>query len=322
MRRLLAIVAGVTILALIYWRIEVDQLVAVLVRTSLAWLGLGFILFVPIMAITAWRLHSLVPVGGRLRFAEANRLVLAAGALNMALPSRMGDLAKAYFLAERGGITGSLALSLTVFERLCDLLALFAWCLLGLALHPLGGGAFWPLTAAVAIALAGTLALVLTARVARPFFAAAGWLAPARLAPKVAALEEAWRELIAYLRGNRRVLVKVMALSLLNWFLHTLQIWLFILALGAWAPFGASLALTPLALLVGMVPVTFAGIGTRDAALIAFYSPFFAPAIGAALGILCTLRYVVPGIAGLPFLSRYLAAVRARQAGSGGAGGG
>ena len=34
------------------------------------------------------------------------------------------------------------------------------------------------------------------------------------------------------------------------------------------------------------------------------------PAAGAALGLLCTLRYLLPAIGGLPFLARYLAELR------------
>ena len=53
---------------------------------------------------------------------------------------------------------------------------------------------------------------------------------------------------------------------------------------------------------VGLLPLSFAGVGTRDAALIFFYSSYFDAEFGAALGLLCTLRYVIPGVAGLPFL--------------------
>jgi len=51
--------------------------------------------------------------------------------------------------------------------------------------------------------------------------------------------------------------------------------WFFILSLKAWTPFLANLALAPLAILAGLLPLTLAGIGTRDAALIALYQPFF-----------------------------------------------
>ena len=83
------------------------------------------------------------------------------------------------------------------------------------------------------------------------------------------------------------------------------QIWLFIVALNGVVPFMTSLALTPLAILAGLLPLTIAGVGTRDVALIALYQPYFAVATGAALGLLCTTRYLVPVVLGLPFITRY-----------------
>ncbi len=68
----------------------------------------------------------------------------------------------------------------------------------------------------------------------------------------------------------------------------------------------ANLALSPLAILAGLLPLTFAGVGTRDAALIVFYQPYFNAPTAAALGLLCTSRYIIPAIAGLPFLGQYL----------------
>lgn len=72
----------------------------------------------------------------------------------------------------------------------------------------------------------------------------------------------------------------------------------------------ANLALSPLAILAGLLPLTFAGVGTRDAALIAFYSPYFNAPTAAALGLLCTSRYLLPAIGGLPFLGQYLATIQ------------
>ena len=83
---------------------------------------------------------------------------------------------------------------------------------------------------------------------------------------------------------------------------------MFILALRAWTPFLINLALSPLAILAGLLPLTFAGIGTRDAALIFFYQDYFNEATGAALGLLCTSRYFLPAVIGLPFLGQMLAA--------------
>jgi hypothetical protein len=40
--------------------------------------------------------------------------------------------------------------------------------------------------------------------------------------------------------------------------------------------------------------------------LIVLYQPYFAAPVAAALGLLCTTRYLIPALAGLPFLHRYV----------------
>jgi hypothetical protein len=62
-----------------------------------------------------------------------------------------------------------------------------------------------------------------------------------------------------------------------------------------------------------LFPLTFAGVGTRDAALVLFYAPYFASPTAAALGLLCTARYILPAIGGLPFAGGYLSRERDRN---------
>ena len=84
-------------------------------------------------------------------------------------------------------------------------------------------------------------------------------------------------------------------------------------ALNAFAPFLANLALAPLAILAGLLPLTFAGIGTRDAALVFLYRPYFDAPTAAALGLLCTARYILPALAGLPFAGKYFARTQSQS---------
>ena len=64
-------------------------------------------------------------------------------------------------------------------------------------------------------------------------------------------------------------------------------------------------------ILAGLLPVpTFGGAGTRDGALVALYAPYFAAPVALALGLLCTARYLLPAIGGLPFAGKYLAEVK------------
>ena len=306
MKRLVALLVSLGILGIIYWRMDVARIGPVFRNCDPLWLGLSLGLLVPLIWMTAWRLVQLMPGGARLGIGESNRLTLAASVLNLVLPSKMGDLAKAWFIKERGHASASLALALVVFEKTCDLLSLLLWCAFGLLLYPQKDALFWIMTAGVMVGLAGGVALLGSPALAGLAFRAGARLAPARARTKLEQLQLAWREMHAYFWHDRARLALVCATSIFIWFLHLLQIWMFILALRAHAPFLASLALAPLAILAGLLPLTLAGIGTRDAALILFYHPFLDAPTAAALGILCTLRYVLPAVGGLPFVPRYL----------------
>lgn len=310
MKRLISILVSAIILAVIYWKIDFAGLIQVFRNCDRLWMVISLGMVVPITMITAWRLQQLMPAGGRLGFGEANKLILAASVLNMVLPSKMGDIAKAYFMRDKGNLTGSLALSMVVFEKACDMLSLLLWCVFGLLLYPFKGWLFWVMTASVAIGLALGLLLLGSPQFAKFFFSLGQKVAPKKLRAKLGKLSYAWEEMHDYFWRDKGNLLKITATSIFLWFLHLLQIWFFILALKAWTPFLTNLALSPLAILAGLLPLTFAGVGTRDAALIAFYAPYFNAATAAALGLLCTSRYLLPAIGGLPFLNQYLAAVQ------------
>jgi len=313
MKRLLSILVSALILAVIYWKIDFAELVQVFRSANLTWMAISLSMVVPITLITAWRLQQLMPVGGRLGFGEANRLILAASVLNMVLPSKMGDIAKAYFMRDRGHLSGSLALSMVVFEKASDMLSLLLWCAFGLLLYPSKDWLFWVMIITVVGGLTLGLSLLSSPKLAQSFFALGQTIAPKKLRAKLGKLSYAWQEMHDYFWRDKGNLLKIALTSVFLWFLHLLQIWFFILALNAWTPFLANLALSPLAILAGLMPLTFAGVGTRDAALIAFYAPYFNAATAAALGVLCTSRYLLPALGGLPFLNQYLSTLKTQR---------
>ena len=321
-----------------------------------AWMALSLGMVVPLTMFTAWRLQQLMPgasgksssfssssspsfraggdedeekekekdededaASGRgLSFLEANRLILAASVLNLVLPSKMGDIAKAWFMRDRSGLSGSLALSLVVFEKSCDMLSLLLWCVFGLAIYPQKDGVFWLMTAAVASMLLLGCLLLGSKGFAGFFFANAVRFAPKKVAGKLAKLSASWGEMHDYFWASKARLATVTITSVFIWFLHLLQIWMFTLALRHGAPFLANLALSPLAILAGLLPVpTFGGAGTRDGALVALYAPYFPAHVALALGLLCTARYLLPAIGGLPFAGQYLASFKKAQAPAG-----
>jgi len=306
MKKLISAFVSLAILLVIYWRIDFSRVLDVFAGSSAGWLMVSLGMVVPITGLTARRLQRLVPAEAKLRFRDALTLTLAASVLNLLLPSKMGDVAKSYFIAQRGHLPGASAVALVVYEKGWDMLALLAWCVLGLLFIPEDDALLWVLTTIIAAGFTFGLLVLVSGRFADRVFGGVRSLAPERIGLRIAGIQQSWKAVQGFVLGSRRRAAYVIQISLVIWFLHLLQIWMFILALRAWAPLTASLGLAPLAILAGLLPLTFAGIGTRDAALIFFFQGYFAAPVGAALGVLCTLRYIIPAVAGLPFLSGYL----------------
>lgn len=357
MKKFVSLLISLLILALMYWQLskggKLQHLGEIFRQCDPLWMAASLGMVVPLTLFTSRRLQQLMPGKGQLSFAEANRLILVASVLNLILPSKMGDIAKAYFMRDRGHLSGTLALSLVVFEKTCDMLSLLLWCVFGLAWVKLSGGDamaafrlghlfehdgassfflapgqqetlfFWAAALIVGGSLALGLLLIGSPKFAHFFFGFARRLAPKKMSVKLGKLDASWSEMHDYFWASKARLAKVTLMSVFIWFLHLLQIWLFILALRAWIDFTANLAISPLAILAGLLPLGLAGVGTRDGALILLYTPYLTKQLGdptravataVALGLLCTARYVLPAIGGLPFVAGYLRRVKEYQA--------
>ena len=329
MKRVVSLLISLGIILLIYQQADLSQFMRILAYSSPTWMVLSLGMIVPLNIFTALRLQLLTPPKAAMTHWEANKLILAASTLNMVLPSKMGDMAKALFMNQRGKMSLSLAFSCVVFEKGCDVLSLLLWCLLALLLYPEKASLFrgvvlnestvssvtslttyWMITAGIAAMFFLGLLCLASPAVARTLLRCGGRVAPENLKNRLEQLACSWAEMHNYFWQHSARLTIVVLLSLFLWFLHLLQIWLFVVALHQQVPFSVVYALTPLAILAGLLPFTMAGVGTRDAALLFFYSPFMPEAAALALGILCTARYLLPAIGGIPFMTDYLYKIR------------
>ena len=313
MKKLISLAVSLVILSIIFYRIDLANLLSIFADSSLAWMCCGAAMFVPTTLMTALRFKAIAPAQTRINYGEALKLVLAGNSLNMILPSKMGDIAKGYFVNKKSGLDLSLALSLVVYEKACDVLSLLLWCVLGLCFYRGSDGIFFTLAFMVVTGLALGSLMVGSTRFAMAFLKGLQRLSPKMLGDKIDRFCVSWIEMCAYLKKDKPLMLKVASISVVVWFLHLVQIWFFIRMIHGAVPFGAHLALTPLAIFAGLLPLTYAGVGTRDAALIYFLRDYLSPGAGAALGILCTMRYIVPALAGLPFLNRYMVEKKTRH---------
>jgi uncharacterized protein (TIRG00374 family) len=313
-KRLVSVVVSCLLLGFIYWKIDRAKLWEAIHRADPVWLAGSIGMFIPLTLATAWRLHRLAFRHEALGFGESTRLTLVASTLNLVLPSKMGDVLKAVFMQRKAGMEGALPWALVIFEKGCDMLSLWFWAVLACLF--LEAAYAWALPAGILIGLGLALgvSLLMSRRTCDVLFRILAVAPlPAKFHGKLDALRESLNYLRMELRGRPWRVVEVAFFSAALWFFHLLQIWMFTVALGAEVPVLDNMALASLGILAGLLPLTFAGVGTRDAALIYLYAPFMNSGAAAVLGLLCTSRYLMPALVGVPFLSREIIALGAAK---------
>lgn len=303
MKKLIGLGVSLILLGVIWWQVDLAAIGAAMADANPWWLAAGLATIIPLTLVTALRFGMLTRT--RIGLWPATRLILGASTLNLVLPSKLGDLAKGLVLSGRYGFDMKLAVAIVVMERSLDMAALLFWGVL--ALLWVGWGNGWLMLAAAGTGgLLLLLVLLLSPlRIASRMIAFAGRIAPGRIGRWLTGFAAEWQEAVRWFWSDRKRVAGVAAVSLLIWGGHLAQFWLFAQALGH-VPFLDNMAFATLAILAGLLPFTMAGIGTRDAAILFLYAPFLTPGAAAVLGVLATLRYLLPAIAGLPFMGDYL----------------
>lgn len=308
---LVSLALSAIILAALYRSIDVRLIFRELrgVDKELLILSVGMI--VPITVLRAVRFYLVVPRGTVPSVAEALRLTLVATAANVFMPAKSGDLIKSYFVAKARTSAG-VSIAVVVYERLCDLAGLITWCAVGwLVARPVVEGvpaALWPVLAAFGFVCG---LLVSSSRIARFVAAVVERLHMGRL-QRVQSLVDGWPGLFRSL-GRRRA--GVILLSMLLWLIHVIQIWMFTVALSINVPFTVTASLSAVALMVGQLPFSFAGLGARDVALVVLMRAYVRPESAAALGLLISTRNLLPPLAALPIMRPYVAKLAAEVRG-------
>lgn len=301
---LVSFVVSSVLLVALYRSLDVRLVGQTLLGADPAWLVFSVGMILPITVLRAIRFYWVTPARALPGVGEALRLTLAATALNVFLPAKSGDLIKSYFVAKRSDTSAGVSIAIVVYERLSDLFALIFWCLAGWLIgRPQVPGLpsfFWLLLTALGAACGVLISSSRVAVYGRELMAHA---IPHVRFKKLRRVAQGWPDLLLTLRGRRR---QVVAYSLFLWFVHLVQIWLFTVTLSADVPFTICASLSAVALMAGQLPLTVAGLGTRDVALVLLLSRYMAPESAAAMGVLMSTRLLVPPLVGLPVMWPYL----------------
>jgi hypothetical protein len=303
---LLSVGVSTALLIVLYRNLDVRLIGLALLRADGFWLVVSIGMILPITVLRALRFLWVAPAGALPGVGEALRLTLVASSLNIVMPAKAGDLIKSYFIARRSDTSTGTSVAIVVYERLCDLFALITWCVLAWVVARPDApvpAQFWLVLAVVGAACA---VLIMSDRAALFMRALVARALPARKLRRLHEIADGWPDLLSRLRRRRRWIV---GYSLLLWLGHLFQIWMFTVALSEEVPLTVCASLSAVALMAGQLPLTFAGLGTRDVALVVLLSRYMAPESAAAMGVLIFTRGLVPSLIGLPLLRSYLAAV-------------
>jgi uncharacterized protein (TIRG00374 family) len=301
MLKKLTILLTLVILIGLYASIDRQALLSHFRQLNVPLFLLALCLFVPQSLVTAWRWCWMVADVLPLGLVESTRLILASKALNAFVPSKLGEMSKAYFLKRRSNVALSRGTALVLIEKVLDTGGLCATILVGVLWTPQKGRleVTAALVALLFIAVMGLLFILKAKTLGRVL--PDGW----RLMNRLRALLADWDATLTSWKQHRLRLLGILALSCLLWFLHLIQIYLFFPILHSTVGIQTVFAYVPISIFIGLLPFTIGGMGTRDSALIFLFAPYESASVMAGVGLLCSLRYWMDTLMGLPFFHRY-----------------
>lgn len=247
-------------------------------------------------AVKSWRWRLLLRAAGLpAPLAAVLRHFLVGNFLGLATPGRVGDFAKALYFAGRGGNSFARATATIVVDRILDVLVL---ALLGAALllHRAGALALLPLVALAFLAALLAAKRRLGERLLRRLFEAA---TPGGHGERVGGEFAAFYEQVSALLTRRRLALPLCAAAL-AYACFILGAGRVVAGLGLDLPLDFVAASAILAIFASLLPISVAGLGSREATLIACFAQRGLPAEAAVSVSLALLAifYVAPAAVG------------------------
>src|SRR3989344_5436100 len=247
----------------------------------------AFALMAPItfLGVTRWYL-VLKAAGFKIAFWKIFKVVISGISLSL-VPGRLGDLARSYPL--RNSIPVAQSIGTIILEKIIDVSILMVFSGIGLSI--LGNYGVSVLILSLAI---GTI----------PVLQVLNFISE-KMSLKNPLINKAHEAISILNRVKQRktVLFAAVLTSCANWTVSMFQVYWLFKTVGSVVPFSAVFAFHPLSTFAGLIPISIAGIGTRDSAIIYFFRNFVAPEQSLAVGILYGVQaYWIFGILGIPLL--------------------
>jgi uncharacterized protein (TIRG00374 family) len=271
-------------------------------------LVLSLVLFAGVVVTKAWRWRRLILELGMPApsFGRAVTLFLIGQFAGAATPGQSGDFVRAWYLREQGSAL-SVALFSVLFDRLLDFLLLALVSLVGLvAFLDVFPVALRPAILVSTVSFTAAMVLVVPALMARRSRRALlEWVrrfAPASFAQRL----ERWQTLLDTLELRPALVLVLLAATVAATAVVMMRIWLLFRALDVDVPATLLVASAALISILQTLPVSIAGVGVRDAVLVAALARYgYAPERALALSALFLILVIEQMLVGFIVTMRH-----------------
>ena len=263
---------GLIILAVILYHVDLYEVWRQLKVSDPLFIAAAIILILPQVALRAYRWQQMLALEDiNCPFRLALSFYFAGIYIGLMTPGRLGEMAKAFFLKKRNLASFSQTLPSIIADRCFDLyfliiVAAISLYFLGLGVKSLSAGVLITLIVGGAPWL-----LIFIWRSGR----LSNWIGTViadRWGDKWSGSFESSRGVVERLVSTR--VTYMMALTIASYGVYFLQTWLIACSVGLELNFTTVAMVVSIAILIGYVPITIAGLGTRDAVFIYLFEQF------------------------------------------------
>jgi len=291
----LSLILTVLIFIVIFTIIDIRLFLENLKEINLWLFLLSLILLIPPYLLLAYRWKAMISDFRSVTFKESFKLNIVGQSINLVTPAKLGDFTKAYF-AKSSSFKGKVALGACFFEKILDFFMLSIFALVGII------GIYTELAGILILGMLLILILIPLFFLASDFRNQGLFMRLIRFFLPFKKITAVIEEVLSYfevLKKNRKNVARIFLINFLLWLVFIFQGYVLLLAVGVDISIIVAYGLLPLAIFVGLLPVTVSGMGTRDTAFILLFSPFAPTEVMVLYGLLFSLRYILPALLGL-----------------------
>jgi len=294
----------------IYMLIEIGpmKIVDSLLGADLYYVSLMFAVYLPHLVTqnVKWR-YILNQQDIRVGFIDIFKIYFIGMFYSIITPGKVGSLMRIAYLKEKSGKSVGECSSSVVIDRMMDMFSMIALSFIGIILFAnyfpgIVTGTLLFVVSIFFVAFASIALFIMKERLGKKaFFRVHNFLIPEKY-------KERAKNASASFYGNippPRVLAVSFMLSVLSWILVYSSMYFASLSLGLQIPFMVFITTAPIATIVGLIPITISGWGTREAVLILLFSPFMAsPEALVSMSFITFTTLIVPSSIGAFILLR------------------